>query len=563
MEALLDNTRGYGGAGVSAGTTMNWFRLLRYLMAWMAARDLWRFSQLSPDHLLDFLTSISARHDPDGIVATSSLKHWLSLFERMWHLRREYPASLRFDPAPLRLEVSLNIKSRDNLPWKPLEESEALRLIRDALEWIDHHGNVVKSIVDRMWQERRRHVGLSRLARHQKVRTLYMDLDKEAWVGPIRASLDMENSPIDSVVTRLMTLTEGACIIALLFLVGMRSSELVRLDADCLCYEGEPDDRLGYVYGFAAKKGGQRRRWVVAEPVAGVIRFLVELYKDIRHDAQQSALFLRKAQAAPIPLPDRTVHRMHASVLATKMAAFANAPYRRGPSQCGITLHPHMARKTFARFVVLRDKRALESLAYHYGHVYRSLTDGSYVGSDIALARLISEEDRKELAIALTDLLTSGHVGGKAARVLMRRFDPRSEAPRLRGKKAVQSVVKRLIAEGVQLAPCDWGYCVYSQSMSACGGDMRGPNEAGRSPDVCASCANFATTDRHRPYWNERLSREEAFLRNNALPAQTRAIVELRVDRSREILSQLVRGPSGRDIDAGDLTCQNSKRNLE
>jgi hypothetical protein len=201
-------------------------------------------------------------------------------------------------------------------------------------------------------------------------------------------------------------------------------------------------------------------------------------------------------------------------------------------------LHPHSARKTFARFVVLRDKRALESLSYHFGHTHRLITDGFYVGSDIELEKMISEEGRRDLANGLEDILRSGAIGGKAGNVLST-FRRNAVSGKFRGRRALSSLVDKLIEEGIQLAPCDWGYCVYSQSLSACRGSERGPNEANRSSDICSGCANFVATERHRVWWSNRLERDAAFLCQSGIAEQSRQWVKKRMIGTEKVLRQL------------------------
>jgi hypothetical protein len=75
--------------------------------------------------------------------------------------------------------------------------------------------------------------------------------------------------------------------------------------------------------------------------------------------------------------------------------------------------------------------------------------------------------------------------------------------------------------------------------MSACGGDEKGPNVLQRAPDVCATCSNFSVTEQHRPFWNERLQRDEEFLKHANLPEQTKQVVSARAEHSREVLVSL------------------------
>lgn len=178
----------------------------------------------------------------------------------------------------------------------------------------------------------------------------------------------------------------------------------------------------------------------------------------------------------------------------------------------------------------------LESLAYHFGHTHRAITDGYYVGADMELAQLIDAENRQDLAQSLADLLSSGNIAGKAGKAFA---SARTLAARMRGNATLQSVVERLIADGVQLAPCDWGYCVYSKALSACHGDARGPNEALRTAEVCGGCSNFVVTERHRAWWEERMVRDQQFLKGQGLLEQSVMVVRRRLSRNVELLAEL------------------------
>lgn len=182
-----------------------------------------------------------------------------------------------------------------------------------------------------------------------------------------------------------------------------------------------------------------------------------------------------------------------------------------------------------------RDKNALEALSYHYGHVHKAITDGSYGGSDIELRALLSEESRKDLGRALTDLIGSDQIAGKGGAAIR----ALRQEVKFRGKKGLKFLVEKLISEGVQLAPCNWGYCVYCRALSACRGDDSGPNEANRSPDVCAGCANFAATEHHRLWWEVRFERDERFLQRTGLGEQTITIVTRRLNNTVQILKHL------------------------
>lgn len=538
--ALID-TAASKGALPAIGTMFGWFSLIRRLVHAMMKREVWLFADLRPDDMLDFLSAMRAA---DGVSPASRRTVWNAarLFMRMWDLRALYAGSLRFNPHAFEIEIR-QIAARGAVGrWQPLAEDQALRLVRGAIEWIAEFGGYAAELI----HERCRLSPSPRLlTKHgaEKRRMMFnaaVELDPR--LAKARAILEMPEAHTSMVVHRLIRLTEGACVAVILFLTGIRSSELARLDVDCLREEPRPDGGNDqFLVGVAAKRAGEGKRWVVCDPVPQAIGQLRMMYHDMREEVGERALLLRRSGVLARGEPAR--HRSLALAghdVTSRLRAFARRHDRREERSVS-RLHPHQARKTFARFVVLRDKTALGSLAYHFGHVYESVTDGSYVGHDIELAKLISVESRRELARCLTDLLSTPTVGGRAGAALLRQQRDLLEGRTFAGKRAVAEMVERLIDEGIELAPCNWGYCVYAKALSACRGDDKGPNPVRRAPDVCAACANFAVTERHRAWWEERVRRDEAFLQRTELGVQTVVVVKRRLDHACTVLQGLNR----------------------
>src|SRR5260370_40413106 len=79
-------------------------------------------------------------------------------------------------------------------------------------------------------------------------------------------------------------------------------------------------------------------------------------------------------------------------------------------------IHPHMFRRTFARYVVRYDTLNLLALKEHFKHISLSMTD-YYVGNDLELWMLMEEEtDRVSIesfdkALRSDQLAGSGGVG--------------------------------------------------------------------------------------------------------------------------------------------------------
>lgn len=530
-------------SGLSAATVANWYIHLRTLIRWMTEREIWQFCELTNDDLIDFLKSRKARHS-DGAPTKAVLEVYINLFKDLWDLRHGYPAAFRVNISEVEDEIWQKCQSRDPKPWLAMDEEFALALIFDALEWIRAYGQFFIEAARRIYSEQKTWVGISGGQKTKLSRKLFADICAQPLYSEIstKAGCDLDGRGF----ARAITVTIGAAINILLFTVGQRVSELLRLDEGCvdLRYD-DYEQPISYICGIAAKKNGLPREWVAGDPIPEIVRWIEDLHAHARKTAGLQALFITRTQGSSVPLPGRKLRRMSTASPVTAMRAFANCPFRANRPK-GNRLHPHAARKTFTAFVVRRDKTALESLSLHFGHSYRAFTDGAYA-SNLDLQKLLVQADREELGRALTELLVSPHLAGRASSSVE---NYREHGVRFRGKLTLQRNVDELISKGIQIAPCNWGYCLYSQPMSACGGDKNGPNELRRSPDVCAGCANFVVSNKHAAWWNSRAEAEESFLNNEFMPLQTREIIEKRLEKSRQILRELLQTKTAGRIEA-------------
>lgn len=525
---LPDSARGeYDASSVLAR-----FRALRCLVRWMIERDIWRLSSLEVDDLYEFIQSRKARNSDDR-PSLATLKGWLRLFAQMWVYRDGYSASLRFDPRKFESDILLRARGRETLRYKAIPEESALPLIFDALTWMEDYAPLVTSVAHQYWKIAEK-VGVSKSGATKARHKLLVELDSnEHWqeicrmLGPV--------SRRASTLAKAISHTQAAAIILLLFTAGIRSRELTRLDTDCIVARQENGCEAIYLKGVAAKKHGRQREWAFFEPLASVIRNTRDMFAPACR-SDQSPLFV--VGNSKLALNRRPTRRILPGTLGRRIREFANASYRRDRPKIS-RLHPHACRKTFATFVAKRDKRALESLAWQFGHAYAAFTDGVYVGSDFELAEILAEADRQALTTALERLLEAPSLGGKGGTAIIAARDQLRAEGRFRGKRALRSLVEKLISQNVKVAPCDWGYCVYSQTLSACSGSENGPNPIERSPDVCAGCRNFAVTDEYKGWWNERVRRDSEFLKRPNLPEQTVVIVSKQIASGMRVLQEL------------------------
>ncbi|MDQ1924950.1 hypothetical protein [Massilia pseudoviolaceinigra] len=517
----------------SPGTIHGTFGKIRRLVQWMLVRELWRFSELGEREIEEYVVTVSRR------LKYETAAKYVLVFTRLWELRNDYVGALRTDPAFLQTDHRIvgNLKTRT--PWKAIDERIALPLIRDAVKWIQDTIPLIQPLIDGLWEDSMKCLCQSRLQRRGILAKAYERVEASAAYETLFQLAGIPGANSRQVVRRLLSLSEGAISIVVLFLVGMRRSELLSLDSDiCRRHLHSDGHAFQYLVGTAAKKKGISRSWIAPPVVITALQSLNALFAGPRSFGKRNHLFLAFSGSNGYPLPGRRVFRPTGQSITTKMRLFANAQFR-SPLPASCRLHPHAARKTFARFVVLRDKRALDALAHHYGHVHRHFTDSNYVGSDIQLAEMIAEESRRDLAAGLTDILRSSNIAGGASRSLRIAGQELKRSTSLRGRKTISTLVEKLIDEGVTLAPCDWGYCVYVQAFSACRGDATGPNGVERAPDVCGTCSNFLVTEAHRGWWEARTRDSESFLARGDIGEQAQAVVGRRLKIAEKILSTL------------------------
>jgi hypothetical protein len=536
MDALIDAPRDQKravGNYLAHGTVLNWYWEVRKLVIWMTDKGIWRFSSLSADDLYCFIQERQRRVDGRGSVASHTRYYRIGVLRQMWLLRSRYGAALRVNPLALEVPVA---KEKPLSSWRAIEEDAALALLNDALEWIKEIGPFVVRVQAEIWAQSKKFVGLNKGQRAAARASLYRQLEGEKEVALLRQLLSMSDDTAYHLLRRAATLTYGACAVIMLFLVGFRIGEFARLDHDCLV---KTEDSNGInvirIQGIAAKQGGRRRSWIASDDVEVAVNLILNMTANARAESGRRSLWITHRTGGFFSSGRRQI-RPDSGALTGYLKRFAQADFRSNAPPIP-RIHPHAARKTFARFVVTRNKSALGPLARHFGHICTSITDGSYVGSDIELEKMLSEEGRRDLARNLMHLLTDSQAAGKGAEAIAK---ARAVVPAFKGRKGLERFVEKLIDDGVQLAPCDWGYCIYSQALSACHGDSRGPDETRRSPDVCAGCGNFATTSQHRPWWEARLRRDDEFLKRPGLTEQTVLWVRRRRANSAKIVAGLL-----------------------
>lgn len=522
-------------------TLVRRFQHLRVLIRWMAGEGYCRFADLDHEATERFLTAVQARPGRKGrALSGATLAGYVSLLNSL-HLQRDQlpdaPAEdLRVAEQRHRLTGRWR-QRRGTLPSTPDVVAvplvcAAIRLIGSpADDVIELRGRAQAACDDALAR------GLDRRAAKAGVRAALAGFRFSTPPGeerPWRTEPLLDLAAVAFLVNRLY----DACFVVIAYLVGARVSEILGLEAGCIESQGSADGTetfsylSGRIYKTADSPGGQPHHWVAPEPVVRAIVVLERLSEPVRRRTGRNQLWLMPAASrgggTGIRRSAGLIERLNGP-----FAAFIGLPLHKGRPW---HLSPHQGRKTFARFVGRRDRTGLHALAAHFGHVARVMTDAGYVGTDFELADLIDAEALEDTRTALEELLTAAHVGGKAGRMIAARSPFRG---RTRDGDVAEYVDFILRETDMRLGRCDWGYCVYRRETAACLGDDRGPNPVLRTQSTCATCTNFAVTEKHRPVWAARRRRNADLLAHPALDPESRALAAARIEECDRILAEL------------------------
>jgi integrase len=532
------------GRGVTqhARTAAGYFQYLRKLVCWMDQAGFVRFSGLDAAALLAFQRWLAERPGVGrDFLAPTTVQKYLYLLTYLYRFRDDLGDGLQFDPFAGRSHGEVaGVHDADIGRWPHTPDHVAIALVQGAIDLI---ANGTPGIL----QAREIYTEAMAAASQRGYR---IDARTNAATRALQqAALDLPEGvrPIRTVhdLAHLIDMLYAACFVVISYLVGPRASEILHLQAGCV--QQRDNERItvivGAIFKGQAEYHGRPHEWVAPPPAVRAIGVLEALSAGHRAQTGRAELWLRcsvvrgATEWQPVcPGPLQIVSTLRMRALLDRFAAWLGLPDHQGRVW---RLSTHQGRKTFARFVALRDSSALFALAQHLGHRERAVTDCGYAGSDYRLNQEIDAEILEQSAAAWEQMLGAPSLGGHAGAEIV------AKRPRFRGariKQDLKSYARLLVDAGLVLGVCDWGFCVYREEHSACLGNAVGPNPARREPSTCTHCKNFAVSVQHRPYWEEQVLRHEALLNEPALPIQTLRIARERLEEARSMI---------RAIDAG------------
>jgi hypothetical protein len=529
-----------------ARTAALYFIRLRLLVRWMHQEGFTRFSELDGVALLRHRHDIASRRGRAArLLAPGTQELSMRLLVYLHRYRKEIGDGLEIDPCPGQCAhalVGVPKLQGGSLPYTP--DAIAVPLIQGAIELLEFSAIDILCARERYVAACQEGVSQGLCWEHYRQRVLHAVQER-----PIRLPSGMRTIGDFPELSTLMSLLYAACFVVVSYLVGPRASEILSLRAGSVrpmhSEQGSGSDSVAVIVGtiFKHESGyyGRTHEWVAPGTAVHAVSVLEALSEPHRRRSGREQLWLRTRvhrRGFFEWRPDSTARLRLASKERIYLALAHLSAWLRLPTHEGKawTLSTHQGRKTFARFVALRDRTGLFALAQHLGHRDRSVTNKGYVGNDYALHEDIEQHILEQSVTAWEEMLTAPALGGRGgAHIIAKR-------PHFRGHKMKQDLrgfARLLVQAGLTLGVCDWGYCIYREEHSACFGGPSGPNPIYREPSTCGRCPNFVVTDKHRPYWESQVERHRALLDEPDLPRQTLKLARERLTRATKILSVL------------------------
>ena len=490
-----------GHKRLSPSTLFTYSRALQVLIGWMVSDGLTSFRGLDPPAVQRLCAWLRARpgRRPGSTATPSTVHSHLVVIANLYRQRGKLDDAPRIDPLSFESAAVVSGLSRATagaIPFIP--DALAVHLLSQALVWVETHAeNIMRA--SELYEQVTRDLCAAGASKSRALRKVTHEMRRAAILGP-------DGSPLvgGSAVSAARARLGDACFVLIAGFVGMRVSEILSMRVGAV--ERHPIGETGLSQAYVVARlfktvddpKGRIERWLAPEPVVRAVECLERLNAPLRAATEYGELFLVKYRM------QRAVVRVTGPAIRRSLNIFA--------AHVGVPLHegkrwiftPHQFRKTFARFVARGDRSQLLALADHFKHASVAMTSRGYVGTDFELHELVDAESRAETAHALDNLLASDRLGGHMGeRIVARNHRFRGRA----GEQVRRDYVDFVLAEtDLRIRGCDYGWCVFQAEVALCGGEVA-PNEAGRSPSVCAKCSNLALDDRHVAYWQDRRRR--------------------------------------------------------
>lgn len=494
-----------------------WFRL-RHFIRFLVGRKypILRFKDVTRHVVEEYLKFLEQPKKKGRARGKHGRYHYYNMLRWLYLYRLKISDPLQFDPFDGELPSAVlgitRVSSQADTEYIP--DAVLSKLLTSALEYVYSYSSVLieaAAIVERI---RREHNGLHKsTVRHHLIRRLpdaisHLDVNdnRSFGLGVLNARTIAEH------VIRLRT----ACFIVIAFVTGMRLSEILALEVGCVEVEKTEDGEFIWLRSTLYKTVGDGRgvstRWLCGPAAARAVTVLEQLTAEYRRRIGSPRLFLPVTRWGAHALSGKG---LAAKAMAEKLLSYVQWLDLRDEKGNLFHLHPHMFRRTFARYVVRTDTTNLLALKAHFKHVSLAMTD-YYVGVDEELQDLLNDEANRLSFESFDRALRSDRLGGPRGKELVRQVDAAISDGRLpaefRGEAGAhlrREMVADWITAGQQIYPGGAGNdCWFRAGLALCTQGDQPVVEICNAP----ACPNSVITPEHDSHWQSIEERAEGLL---------------------------------------------------
>ena len=315
----------------------------------------------------------------------------------------------------------------------------------------------------------------------------------------------------------------SACMIVIVAFSGIRTSELLAIEAGCCVSDTLPNGQVRYYINTILRKHrglvGSKDTWVVIEEVVKAIEILEFLTVEIRQASASRMLFLSTGTNASFTVTGVVGPASRVSVSGTllwRLNVFlrvANEILDRPPIPQWISADGVLAdwrlnlmqfRRTLARHIARQPFGIIAGMR-QYKHVETTCFEG-YAGSDPDWNKLLEEEK----VLASIDLLgelsmdmAAGVVSGKRGMELKKAFE--SEFQGRAEDFPASQIAKWLANQEKQLFVGKFNFCFFNDEKALCTKDAARKDVPIVNACDPTHCSNSCVTKKHAPLWEAQM----------------------------------------------------------
>jgi integrase len=482
----------------SPASLRNLFRSLKSFIAHLTSypSPVLRLKDVLPHHCEDYIEDVL---QPD--VTRADRYRRLQILQKLFQYKGMMADGLTIDP--LKGEPPAGLAGKNTAFESKTEiipEQVLGLLVRASLQYVEQFADYLLDACDKVEEIRKRRTSL--MSRTRCLRRL----DPSAY--------SLTGSRLEKGVRSLRQLgkelsyLQTACFVLIAFATGMRLSELLSLREGCCKTETEPGQPdlvwlHSRVFKMQGVPTGRKTKWLGGPICAKAVQVLERLGKRVRQKARVSYLWM--------PIPSKygrypTRAPLMAPTILMRLKRFVAMLGLKNSNGSTFHLHPHMFRRTFARYVVRYDTTNLLALKEHFKHISLSMTD-YYVGNDLELWLLLEEETERVSIESFDKALRADQLAGPGGARLKKKIDQAIAEGRLQkefrgeaGDHLRKRIIRDLVESGQHIYPCAASnYCWFRADSALCTDGNR-PILKHCNP---GACLNSIITLEHKPHWEK------------------------------------------------------------